>query len=108
VAEKDIYSNSLFKRLSQLGFPVDKLMEKYQSDPEIFMSRNRNLFDGNISDGEQFSHLNTHNNLFYDVGEPYYNNSIDLLEEKIILDMLGALRRCTSSHSYQFFQLYAF
>ncbi|KAM0928933.1 hypothetical protein ACQ4PT_001913 [Festuca glaucescens] len=100
VPENDGYSNCLFKRLSQLGFPVDRLMEQYRTDPAIFLFPNKRFYHGKILDGQnvqsphysaQFKHLDERQNyLFYDVDDA---ESVDMTEEAAILGMLHAFCR---------------
>ncbi|VAH73396.1 unnamed protein product [Triticum turgidum subsp. durum] len=97
VAQDDGFSNNLFQRLSQLGFPMDRLTEQFLINPAVFQFPNEYLYEGKIlgaqndcspSYSKEFESLILQNYLFMDVVKTGANADNDLTEESAILYIL--------------------
>lgn len=108
MAKNDGFSNNLFQRLSQLGFPMDRLTEQFLINPAVFQFPNEYLYEVKILGAQndcspnyskEFESLSLKKYLIMDVGEMGVNADNDLTEERTILYILQkVLFKCMFFH----------
>ncbi|XP_044432443.1 uncharacterized protein [Triticum aestivum] len=99
----DEISNNTFQRLLHLGFPMDKLTERFLIDPAIFEFPNKYFYGGILDgpnvrtphDNKQLRSLSLSKYLYMDVSDKDRSVDDDSVEEDVVLYMLlKALYKC--------------